>query len=80
VISLDLILLIRRLLFILIDGAVLAAQLGTPRGRYEEHNSKFSSVVKPKFNQTSRRKPNFRRLMVTSFATLRTMAPENTGA
>jgi hypothetical protein len=23
--------------------------LGTPRGRYDEHNSKFPSVVKPKF-------------------------------
>jgi hypothetical protein len=23
--------------------------LGTPRGRYDEHNSKFSSVVKPRF-------------------------------
>jgi hypothetical protein len=24
-------------------------QLGTPRGRYEEHSSKFPLVVKPKF-------------------------------
>jgi hypothetical protein len=31
------------------DGAVLAAQLGILRGRYEEHSSKFSSVVKPRF-------------------------------
>jgi hypothetical protein len=26
------------------DGAVLAAQLGTPKGRYDEHSSKFPSV------------------------------------
>jgi hypothetical protein len=26
------------------DGAVLAAQLGTPRGRYDEHSSKFPLV------------------------------------
>jgi hypothetical protein len=31
------------------DGAVLRHPLGTPRGRYEEHNSKFTSVVKPRF-------------------------------
>jgi hypothetical protein len=24
-------------------------QLGTPRGRYEEHNNKFPSVVEPRF-------------------------------
>jgi hypothetical protein len=51
-------------------------QLGTPRGRYEEHNSKFPSVVKPRFNRTSRRKLNFRRLMLPSFATLLTRAPD----
>jgi hypothetical protein len=33
----------------MLDGAVLGTQLGTPRGRYDEHNSKFSSVVKPRF-------------------------------
>jgi hypothetical protein len=31
------------------DGAMLRHPLGTPRGRYEEHNSKFPSVVKPRF-------------------------------
>jgi hypothetical protein len=36
--------------------AVLAAQLGTPRGRYDEHSGKFSLIMKPRFNQTSRRK------------------------
>jgi hypothetical protein len=29
--------------------AVLAAQLGTPRGRYDEHSGKFPSIVKPRF-------------------------------
>jgi hypothetical protein len=43
--------------------------LGTPRGRYDEHSSKFLSVVKPRFNRTSRRKPNFGRLMLGSFTT-----------
>jgi hypothetical protein len=38
-----------------------STQLGTPRGRYDEHISKFPSVVKPRLNRTSRRKPNFRR-------------------
>jgi hypothetical protein len=38
-----------------------STQLGTSRGRYDEHSSKFSSIVKPRFNRTSRRKPNFRR-------------------
>jgi hypothetical protein len=31
--------------------AVLAAQLGTPRGRYYEHNGKFPSIMKPRFNR-----------------------------
>jgi hypothetical protein len=48
---------------------MLGTQLGTPRGRYDEHSSKFLSVVKPRFNRTSRRKLNFRRLMLASFAT-----------
>jgi hypothetical protein len=28
-----------------------STQLGTPRGRYDEHSSKFPSVVKPRFIQ-----------------------------
>jgi hypothetical protein len=47
--------------------------LGTPRGRYDEHNNKFPSVLKPRFNRTSRRKLNFRRLMLASFV----IAPDN---
>jgi hypothetical protein len=31
--------------------AVQAAQLGTPRGRCDEHSGKFSSIMKPRFNQ-----------------------------
>jgi hypothetical protein len=31
--------------------AVLAAQLGTPRGRYDEHSGKFSLSMKPRFNR-----------------------------
>jgi hypothetical protein len=31
--------------------AVLAAQLGTPRGRYDEHSGKFSLSIKPRFNR-----------------------------
>jgi hypothetical protein len=31
------------------DKCVLSTQLRTPRGRYEEHSSKFPSVVKPRF-------------------------------
>jgi hypothetical protein len=31
------------------DGAVLGNQLGTLRGRYDEHISKFPLVVKPRF-------------------------------
>jgi hypothetical protein len=33
----------------MLDGAVLGTQLGTPRGRYDKHNNKFLSVVKPRF-------------------------------
>jgi hypothetical protein len=52
---------------------MLGTQLGTPRGRYDEHSSKFPLVVKPRFNRSSRRNPNFRMLMLASFMT----APDN---
>jgi hypothetical protein len=58
---------------------VLGTQLGTPRGRYEEHSSKFPSVVKPRViepvgeSQTSE-------VMLASLVTLRTIALENAGA
>jgi hypothetical protein len=41
------------------DGAVLAAQLGTPRGRYDEHNNKFPSVMKPRFIKPIGERTNF---------------------
>jgi hypothetical protein len=31
--------------------AVLAAQLGTPRGRYDKHSGKCSLSMKPRFNR-----------------------------
>jgi hypothetical protein len=47
--------------------------LGTPRGRYDEHISKSSLNCETKVYRTSRRKPNFRRLILASFTT----APDN---
>jgi hypothetical protein len=43
----------------LVDGAVLmymTNQLGTPRGRYDEHSSKSSLSCETKVYQTSRKK------------------------
>jgi hypothetical protein len=55
------------------DGAVIGTQLGTPRGRYDEHSSKFPSVMKPRFIKPIEERTNFRRLMLTGLAT----APSN---
>jgi hypothetical protein len=55
------------------DGAVVGTQLGTPRGRYDEHSSKFPSVMKPRFIEPVGERTNFRRLMLTGLAT----APDN---
>jgi hypothetical protein len=55
------------------DGAVLAASLGTQRGRYDEHISKFPSVIKPRFIEPVGERTNFRRLMLAGFA----IAPDN---
>jgi hypothetical protein len=55
------------------DSAVLAAQLGTPRGRYDEHSSKSSLSMKPRFIKPVGERTNFRRLMLADLAT----APEN---
>jgi hypothetical protein len=33
----------------MLDGAVVGTQLGNPRGRYDEHSSKFPLVMKPRF-------------------------------
>jgi hypothetical protein len=51
----------------------MTAQLGTPRGRYDEHNSKSSLSMKPRFIEPVGERTNFRRLMLASFAT----APDN---
>jgi hypothetical protein len=46
---------------------VLAAQLGIPRGRYDEHNDKFSLSMKPRFNRLVGERNHFWRLMLASF-------------
>jgi hypothetical protein len=47
----------------------MTAQLGTPRGRYDEHISKSSLGMKPRFIEPVGERTNFRRLMLASFAT-----------
>jgi hypothetical protein len=51
----------------------MTAQLGTPRGRYDEHSSKSSLSMKPRFIKPVGEKTHFRRLMLAGFAT----APDN---
>jgi hypothetical protein len=51
----------------------MTAQLGTPRGRYDEHSSKSSLSMKPSFIEPVGERTNFRRLMLASFPT----APDN---
>jgi hypothetical protein len=51
----------------------MTAQSGTPRGRYDEHSSKSSLSIKPRFIEPVGERNNFRRLMLASFAT----APDN---
>jgi hypothetical protein len=48
------------LLLVLFDAGKITTQLGTPRGRYDEYNSKFSLSKKPRFI-VSRKKPNSKR-------------------
>jgi hypothetical protein len=43
------------------DASRITTQLGTPRGRYDEHSSRFSLSKKPRFIESSRKKLNFRR-------------------
>jgi hypothetical protein len=52
---------------------MVGTQLGTPRGRYDEHNSKSSLCMKPRFIETVGGRTNFRRLMLAGLAT----APDN---
>jgi hypothetical protein len=51
----------------------MAAQLGTLRGRYDEHNSKSSLSMKPRFIESVGGRTNFLRLMLAGFMT----APDN---
>jgi hypothetical protein len=51
----------------------MTAQLGIPRGRYDEHNSKSSLSMKPRFIELVGERTNFRRLMLAGF----TIAPDN---
>jgi hypothetical protein len=47
----------------------MTAQLGTPRGKYDEHSSKSSLSKKPRFIAPVGERTNFRRLMLASFVT-----------
>jgi hypothetical protein len=51
----------------------MTAQLGTPRGRYDEHSSKSSLSMKLRFIEPVGERTNFRRLMLAGFTT----APDN---
>jgi hypothetical protein len=44
---------------------------------FAEHSSKFPSVMKPRLNRTSRKKAKLQKVMLASFMTLRTRAPDN---
>jgi hypothetical protein len=52
---------------------VLGTRLGTPRGRYDEHISKSSLSMKPRFIELVGERTNFRRLMLAGLA----IAPDN---
>jgi hypothetical protein len=47
----------------------MTAQLGTPRRRYDEHSSKSSLSMKPRFIEPVGERTNFRRLMLAGLAT-----------
>jgi hypothetical protein len=47
----------------------MTAQLGTPRRRYDEHISKSSLSMKPRFIEPVGERTNFRRLMLANFVT-----------
>jgi hypothetical protein len=52
------------------DGVYMTAQLGTPRGWYDEHSSKSSFSMKPRFIEPVGEITNFRRVMLASFVTV----------
>jgi hypothetical protein len=47
----------------------VGTQLGTPRGRYDEHSSKSSVSMKPRFIEPVGERTNFQRLMLVGLAT-----------
>jgi hypothetical protein len=51
----------------------MTAQLGTSRGRYDEHSSKSALSMKPRFIEPVGERTNFRRLMLAGLA----IAPDN---
>jgi hypothetical protein len=51
----------------------MTAQLETLRGMYDEHSSKSSLSIKPRFIELVGEKTNFQRLMLAGFTT----APDN---
>jgi hypothetical protein len=51
----------------------MATQLGTSRGRYDEHSSKSSLITKLRFIEPIEERTNFQRLMLVGLAT----APDN---
>jgi hypothetical protein len=50
-----------------LDVRSVSYQLGTPRGRYDEHSSKFSLSKKPRFNRPVGERNNFQRLLLADF-------------
>jgi hypothetical protein len=48
---------------------LLGTQLGTPRGRYDEHSSKSSLSTKSRFIEPVEERTNFRSLMLAGLAT-----------
>jgi hypothetical protein len=51
----------------------MTAQLGIPRGRYDEHNNKSSLSMNQRFIEPVGERTNFQRLMLAGLAT----APDN---
>jgi hypothetical protein len=50
--------------------------VGNPKRRYDEHRSKSSLVVKPRFIEPVGERTKLWKVMLASFVTLRTMAPK----
>jgi hypothetical protein len=52
----------------LLDGRWMTAQLGTPRGSYDEHSNKSSLSMRPRFIESVGKRTNFQRLMLVRLA------------